>query len=119
MSSRPNSPSSQKINTKHVSKRTARLNKAQQQALEARASQTRWEDTSAAEPVVSDAGGSVAIAAPGARAATRIRRRTVQQGVFLLSRAQELAFIRSDMRRLIIIATPLLLFMIVLLFIVE
>jgi hypothetical protein len=95
------------------------LNKAQQRALEVRASETRWEDPadSVMESVATDASGAAAIATPGA--ATRVRRRTVQQGVYLLSRAQELSFIRSDMRRLLIIAGPLLAFMIVLLFIVD
>jgi hypothetical protein len=97
------------------------LNKSQQRALEIRASETRWEDptASAVEPIVTDASGSATIAAPGASAGARVRRRTVQQGVYLLSRAQELAFIRSDMRRLIIIASTLLVVMLVLLFIVE
>jgi hypothetical protein len=119
VSSRPNSPSSQKINTKHVSKRPARLNKSQQRALEVRASETRWEETSVAEPVVADPSGAAAIAAPAVVTAPRARRKTVQQGVYMLSRAQELAFIRSDMRRLIIIASTLLLFMLILLVIVE
>jgi hypothetical protein len=121
VSSRPNSPSSQKINTKHVSKRPARLNKSQQRALEIRASETRWDDptASAVEPVIADAGGAAAIATPGTSAGARVRRRTAQQGVYLLSRAQELAFIRSDMRRLIIIASSLLVVMLALLFIIE
>jgi hypothetical protein len=119
VSSRPNSPSPQKVNTKHVTKRPARLNKAQQQALEARAAQTRWEEPTITEPIVADASGAAAIAAPGTSTVTRVRQRTVQRGVFLLSRAQELAFIRSDMRRLILIASALLVFMLVLLFIVE
>jgi hypothetical protein len=117
----PNSPSSQKVNTKHVSKRRVRLNKSQQRALEIRASETRWEDPadSVLEPVLTDASGAAAIATPSAGTATRVRRRAVQQGVYLLSRAQELAFIRSDMRRLLLIAGPLLAFMLVLLVIVD
>jgi hypothetical protein len=121
VSSRPNSPSSQKINTKHVSKRPARLNKAQQKAVEKRASETRWDDTATAvaEPNVAASPSGTAFTSQGVAVATKTRGKPISQGVFLLSRAQELAFIRSDMRRLIIIASGLLLVMLVLLFIVE
>jgi hypothetical protein len=115
VSSRPNSPS-QKINTKHVSKRPTRLNKAQQRALEVRSAETRWEEPRPIDPVVADARGA-AIAPPSA--APRTRRRAVQQGIYRLSRAQEMTFIRSDMRRLLIIAGTLLFLMLILLVIVE
>jgi hypothetical protein len=121
VSSRPNSPSSQKINAKHVSKRQVRLNKAQQKAVEKRASETRWDDsaTTVAEPTVAASAGAATFTSQGVAIATKSRRKPLAQGVFLLSRAQELAFIRSDMRRLLIIASVLLLTMLVLLFIVE
>jgi hypothetical protein len=90
--------------------------------MEVRSAETRWEDPAAdlGSPQVQATGGSAvaAVAAPDAATAARSQRKPVQR-VFLLSRAQEIAYIRSDLRRLILIAGVLLVFMIILLFIVE
>jgi len=89
--------------------------------MEIRAAETRWEDQAAtvSETQVTAGVGSVtAMAAPDAGAIARSRRKPVQR-VFLLSRAQELIFIRSDLRRLILIASILLVVMLVLLFLVN
>jgi hypothetical protein len=95
-----------------------RLNRAQQRAMEVRAAETRWDDPAAAlgEPQPEE-GGATAVAT-GTGASARARRKPVQR-VFLLSRAQELMFIRSDLRRLIMIASVLLVVMLVLLFVVD
>lgn len=63
-----------------------------------------------------NAGASSLEASGGAAAAAR--RRPVAK-VFVISREQEYAFIRGDMRRLIIIASSLFVLMIVLLFIFD
>jgi hypothetical protein len=87
--------------------------------MEKRAAETRWEDPAAA---LGDsqipASGAVAVVAPESGAAARARRKPVQR-VFILSRAQEILFIRSDLRRLILIASVLLVAMLVLLFVVD
>lgn len=87
--------------------------------MEKRAAESRWEDPAAAlGDTQVPASGTVAVAAPESAAAVRTRRKPVQR-VFILSRAQEILFIRSDLRRLILIASVLLVAMLVLLFVVD
>ncbi len=88
--------------------------------MEIRASETRWEDPAAAlsDTQVQAGGAAAAVITAEPGTAARSRRKPVQR-VFLLSRAQELAFIRSDLRRLILIASVLLVVMLVMLFILD
>lgn len=83
------------------------LNRAQIQAMEARAAATAAQPTLPRDPV------------PGAkRAPARAGRRTVNR-VYSISRDLEYRYIRSDMRRLLLVAGGLLVLMLVLLFILD
>jgi hypothetical protein len=88
--------------------------------MEVRSSETRWEDPTVAlgDPEVQAGGAAAAVMTAEPSVAARTRRKPVQR-VFLLSRGQEVAFIRSDLRRLILIASVLLVVMLVLLFVVD
>ena len=98
----------------------ARPNRAQQRAMEVRASETR---TVVAPVVVDDEAATVGtltrrpVSAARARAgAARIR--AVARPV-VVSREQEYRYIRNDMRRMVLTASGLLVLMIALLFLVE
>lgn len=82
-------------------------NRAQLQAMEARAVTTPTESVAPRDPV------------PGAkRAPTRTGRRTINR-VYAITREAEYRYIRSDMRRLILVAAGLLVLMLVLLLILD
>ena len=83
------------------------LNRAQLQAMEARAAATPAEAVVPRDPV------------PGAkRAPARTGRRTINR-VYAITREAEYRYIRSDMRRLILVAAGLLVLMLVLLLILD
>ena len=83
------------------------LNRAQLQAMEARAATTPAESVAPRDPV------------PGAkRAPARTGRRTISR-VYAITREAEYRYIRSDMRRLILVAAGLLVLMLVLLLILD
>lgn len=84
--------------------------------MEARAASSRVEQFSLDERA--DDFAEIAAQRGGAAAMTAARRRPVARPMFI-SRAQEYAFIRADMRRLIITAALLFVVMIVLLFILD
>ena len=83
------------------------LNRAQIQAMEARAAATTVETTLPRDPV------------PGAkRAPARTGRRNLNR-VYAITREAEFRYIRSDMRRLILVAAGLLVLMLALLLILD
>jgi hypothetical protein len=91
---------------------TARVNRAQLRAMEARSVAAPPE--AFARP--GDFEDSMEVSPSGTAVVSR--RRPIAR-VKVLSRAEEYAYIRADMRRLIITASALLVVMIVLLFILE
>jgi len=94
-----------------------RLNRAEQQAMEIRNASTRT-GTSIAEPQEQTAAPRMA----GAPSTTRTRRRPETKQALrsiTLSRDQEYGFIRSDLRRLLLLSGILVVAMIVALFVIE
>lgn len=91
---------------------SSQLNRAQQQALDSRAGAT-----------VESGMDDVSVASPQAEAVSPGRRRTISERLtrrpVALTREQEYNIIRSDMRRLLMIAGPLFVTMLVLLVFLE
>jgi hypothetical protein len=92
-------------------KTAPKLNRAQIQAMEVRTAETVTSD----EDILAI---QAAVAAPSARSVAITKRKVVPRAIYL-TKAQEYAYIRADVRRLIITAGSLFALMIVILFIVE
>lgn len=108
-----------------------KLNKAQEQAMRVRASQTVPRELhhapAAPEPVAAEAAPTLTTPAavgrrraqlPGRSAATAVKSRVVAHP-FVLSKQQEYAFIRADLYRLLITMGIIFAVMLVLLYIIE
>ena len=98
--------------------KSRRLNRAQQRAMAVRAAETNVRP----EPVVDDVVEVEESPSPttrlrSARASRRRGSRPVPQKTITLTKEQEYAFIRSDLRRMILTAGSLLGLMVVLLFV--
>lgn len=95
-----------------------RLNRAEQQAMEIRNASTLTGTAAVAEPQDQPAAPRLAGAPSTAR--TRRRRETKQAlRSITLTRDQEYGFIRSDLRRLLLLSGILVVVMIVALFVIE
>ncbi len=89
-----------------------KVNRSQIRAMESRAASTPMEQFSLT-------GDDVAALSTARAGSSAISRKKPVQRTFFLSRAQEYAYIRADMRRLIITAAGLLVVMLVLLVIFD
>lgn len=117
------------IKTQPRSKQSGRkLNKAQQQAMRVRASQTVPRELHHTAPsgaaTVAAAEAAPVLTAPGNRAERTARRPSVVKSrvvahPFVLSKQQEYAFIRADLARLLITMGVIFALMLVLLYIIE
>ena len=94
-----------------TSRATARANRAQVRAMHARAASSRTQQFSETDVIAADQIAGVGVAAVGKK------KQAVRQ--IYLTRAQEYAFIRADMRRLLLTAGGLFVLMIALLFLLD
>lgn len=116
------------VHERRLNRQQTKPNKSQVKAAQARAAQT------AIAPAVSDpASSEISVQAPGAEAPVKLtsaQRRALERGgatrgtgmpvgTFNLSREDEMAMIREDLHRLLIIAGALLIGMLVLLFFID